>query len=105
MTGFLFSISGLRFSVSASRRRHRRGKAQEETGFGRLSWSSAFRRERIALRRRRCHESYIIHLGRIRGLRRRGKNNYELRLDPPVNKLIPLSRHRVAEFRKLMGVP
>ena len=53
----------------------------------------------------RCHERYIIHLGRIRSLRRRGKNNYELRLDPPVNKLIPLSRHRVAEFRKLMGVP
>jgi len=34
-----------------------------------------------------------------------GKSDYRLRLDPPVNKLIPLSRGRLAAFRKLMGVP
>jgi len=53
----------------------------------------------------RCHESYLVNLARVRTLERRSDADYHLRLDPPVNKLIPLSRGRVAAFRKLMGAP
>jgi DNA-binding LytR/AlgR family response regulator len=53
----------------------------------------------------RCHEAYIVNLARVRTLERRSDSDYRLRLDPPVNKLIPLSRRRLAAFRRLMGAP
>jgi two-component system, LytTR family, response regulator len=51
----------------------------------------------------RCHRSYLVNLDRVRSLERAG-NDYLLRLDPPVNKVIPVSRRRLAAFRRLMGV-
>ena len=50
----------------------------------------------------RCHESYVINLARVRTVERRTKTDFEIRLDPSVNKVIPLSRAKVA---KLKGVP
>jgi len=48
------------------------------------------------------HRSYIVRLDRIRQLRRRGENDWEVKLEPPVNAVLPVARKRVSEvFRKL----
>ena len=51
----------------------------------------------------RCHESFMVNLDRVRKVERKGRD-LRLRMDPPVNRLIPLGRGRVAEFRKLIGL-
>ena len=52
----------------------------------------------------RCHSSFPVNLGRVRSLERRGRD-YALRMDPPVNRLVPLARGRTPALRKLIGTP
>ena len=50
----------------------------------------------------RCHRSYIVNLERVRELRRRGERDHDLKLDPPVIKLVPLSRTKLKAFLRAM---
>jgi len=53
----------------------------------------------------RCHRTFIVNVDRVRSLERpAGERDYQLRLEPPVNTLIPLARGRHAGFRRLMGI-
>ena len=52
----------------------------------------------------RIHRSYIVNLNRVLELRLRGGRDYEVKLDPPVNKVLPVSRDRYPELAKLLGL-
>jgi DNA-binding LytR/AlgR family response regulator len=52
----------------------------------------------------RCHREYIVNLNRVRVLTPRNSRDYDLRLDPPVNRRIPISRNRLEEIRKILGI-
>ena len=52
----------------------------------------------------RCHREYIVNLNRVRSLDPRESRGYDIKLDPPVNKRIPISRNRVGAIRKILGV-
>jgi DNA-binding LytR/AlgR family response regulator len=52
----------------------------------------------------RIHREYAVNLGRIRLLRlQRGGRDWELKLEPPVNKVLPIARDRLEELRKALG--
>jgi DNA-binding LytR/AlgR family response regulator len=51
-----------------------------------------------------CHREYIINLNRVRMLTPRKSKDYDLRLDPPVNRRIPIARNRLANIRKILGL-
>jgi len=50
-----------------------------------------------------CHREYIINLNRVRMLSPRKSKDYDLRLDPPVNRRIPVARNRLGSIRKILG--
>jgi DNA-binding LytR/AlgR family response regulator len=52
----------------------------------------------------RIHRSYIVNLDRVYELRSRGSDEWEVKMDPPVNKVLPVSRRRMEELRKLLGI-
>ena len=54
----------------------------------------------------RIHRSYLVNLDRVREVRlRRGDpNDWEVRLDPPVNAVLPVSRLYLANLRKALGL-
>ncbi len=52
----------------------------------------------------RCHREYIVNLNRVRSLAPRKRRGYDLRLDPPVNRRIPIARDRLENIRKILGV-
>jgi len=52
----------------------------------------------------RIHRSYIVNLDRVYELRSRGNDEWEVKMDPPVNKVLPVSRRRMEELRKLLGI-
>jgi DNA-binding LytR/AlgR family response regulator len=52
----------------------------------------------------RCHREYIVNLNRVRSLTPRKTRDYDLRLDPPVNRRIPVARDRLEEIRKILGL-
>ena len=52
----------------------------------------------------RCHREYIVNLNRVRVLIPRNSRDYDLRLDPPVNRRIPIARQRLEKIRKILGV-
>jgi DNA-binding LytR/AlgR family response regulator len=52
----------------------------------------------------RCHREYIVNLNRVRSLTPRKSKDYDLRLDPPVNRRIPIARDRFEKIRKILGV-
>jgi DNA-binding LytR/AlgR family response regulator len=52
----------------------------------------------------RCHREYIVNLNRVRSLTPRKSKDYDLRLDPPVNRRIPIARNRLENIRKILGV-
>jgi DNA-binding LytR/AlgR family response regulator len=52
----------------------------------------------------RCHREYIVNLNRVRSITPRKSRGYDLRLDPPVNRRIPIARDRLANVRKILGV-
>ncbi len=51
-----------------------------------------------------CHREYIVNLNRVRALTPRGSRDYDLRLDPPVNRRIPIARQRLEKVRAILGL-
>jgi hypothetical protein len=43
-------------------------------------------------------------LNRVRVLTPRNSRDYDLKLDPPVNRRIPIASDRLEEIRKILGV-
>ena len=52
----------------------------------------------------RVHRSYLVNLNRVLELRTRGDDEWELKMDPPVNKVLPVSRRRLPDLRALLGI-
>ena len=52
----------------------------------------------------RCHREYIVNLNRVRALTPRNSRDYDLRLDPPVNRRIPVARGRLEKILSIIGV-
>jgi DNA-binding LytR/AlgR family response regulator len=52
----------------------------------------------------RCHREYIVNLNRVSVLTPRNSRDYDLKLDPPVNRRIPIARNRLEEIRKILGI-
>ncbi len=52
----------------------------------------------------RVHRSYVVNLNRVLELRSRGDDEWELKMDPPVNKVLPVSRRRLPDLRDLLGI-
>lgn len=52
----------------------------------------------------RCHRAFIVNLNRVRSLVPRNSKDYDIRLDPPVNRRIPIARDRLEEIRRILGV-
>jgi DNA-binding LytR/AlgR family response regulator len=65
---------------------------------------SAWQRRLAARGFVRIHRSYLINLDRVREIRLRGdhSNDWEVKLDPPVNAVLPVSRHYLAALRKVL---
>jgi DNA-binding LytR/AlgR family response regulator len=51
----------------------------------------------------RCHESFVVNLARVRSLEAAGRDR-RLRLDPPVNRLLPVARGRLAALHRALGI-
>jgi two-component system response regulator LytT len=51
-----------------------------------------------------CHREYIVNLNRVRSITPRKTQDYDFRLDPPVNKRIPIARNRLAGIHKIIGL-
>jgi len=52
----------------------------------------------------RCHREYIVNLNRVRSLTPRSSRGYDLKLDPPVNRRIPIARDRLEKIREILSV-
>ena len=54
----------------------------------------------------RVHRSYLVNLQRVREVRLRqgDRNDWELKLAPPVNVVLPVGRAYVAAMRKALGI-
>jgi DNA-binding LytR/AlgR family response regulator len=52
----------------------------------------------------RCHREFIVNLNRVRVIMLRASRDYDLQLDPPVNRRIPISRNSLEEIRKILVV-
>ena len=53
----------------------------------------------------RIHKSYLVNLDRVREVRlRKGDDNdWELKLDPPVNSVLPVGREHLVGLRRVLG--
>ena len=51
-----------------------------------------------------CHREYIVNLNRVRSITPRKTQDYDLRLDPPVNRRIPIARKRLANIHKTLNI-
>jgi DNA-binding LytR/AlgR family response regulator len=51
-----------------------------------------------------CHREYIVNLNRVRALTPRSSRDWDLRLDPPVNRRIPISRSHLEKIHKILGL-
>jgi DNA-binding LytR/AlgR family response regulator len=96
--GEIYYIEGAGDDVlvrTARKRRHR--------GVRRLSeWDRRLRAAGFL----RVHRSYLVNLERIREIRLRegDPNDWEIKLDPPVNVVLPVGRRYLAALRKALGV-
>ena len=52
----------------------------------------------------RCHREFVVNLNRVRALTARSDRDDDLRLDPPVNRRIPIARDRLQKVRQTLGV-
>ena len=52
----------------------------------------------------RCHREYIVNLNRVRSITPRKSRDYDLRLDPPFNRRIPIARNHLEQIRKILGL-
>ena len=47
----------------------------------------------------RVHRNHAVNLARIQEIRRRkGREDWELKLEPPVNRVLPVSRAQIASY-------
>ena len=52
----------------------------------------------------RIHRNYLVNLERVRQVRRRRSgDDWELKLDPPVNRVLPISRTALSALWKAFG--
>ena len=51
----------------------------------------------------RCHERYVVNLARARSIERSGRDR-RIRLDPPVNRLLPVARGRLRALARVLGM-
>jgi len=51
----------------------------------------------------RCHESFVVNLARVRSIETAGRDR-RLRLDPPVNRLLPVARGGLAALHRALGL-
>jgi DNA-binding LytR/AlgR family response regulator len=52
----------------------------------------------------RVHRNYLVNLRRVREIRRRAEgDHWELKLEPPVNRVLPISRNRLHEVWVRLG--
>ena len=52
----------------------------------------------------RAHRDTLVNLRRVREVRRRAEGgDWELKLEPPVNRVLPISRKRVQELWAVVG--
>jgi len=61
-----------------------------------------YRRKRKPLCR--VYRPNFVNLNRELELRSRGDDEWELKMDPPVNKVLPVSRRRLRDLRELLGI-
>lgn len=52
----------------------------------------------------RCHREFLVNLNRVRAITARSDRDHDLRLDPPVNRRIPIARDRLANVRQILGL-
>lgn len=52
----------------------------------------------------RCHREYVVNLNRVRAMAARSDRDDDLRLDPPVNRRIPIARDRLPTIRQILGL-
>ncbi|MBN2541737.1 LytTR family transcriptional regulator [bacterium] len=51
----------------------------------------------------RCHRSFIVNLNRVQGIEKEGQD-WHIRMDPPVNKVIPIARRRYSALKKVFKI-
>ena len=51
----------------------------------------------------RIHRSYAVNLARIRSIRPRSGEGWEVKLDPPVNRVLPASESRAEDLWRAFG--
>ena len=52
----------------------------------------------------RIHRNHAVNLARIQEIRRRkGREDWEVKLEPPVNRVLPVSRGQVGKLLKVFG--
>jgi len=52
----------------------------------------------------RIHRNHAVNLARIQEIRRRkGREDWEVKLEPPVNRVLPVSRGEVAKLLRAFG--
>ena len=51
-----------------------------------------------------CHREYIVNLNRVRAITPRSSRDWDLRLDPPVNRRIPIARDRLVNIHKILDL-
>ena len=51
----------------------------------------------------RIHRSYAVNVARIRTIRPREREGWEVKLEPPVNRVLPVSEGRVGELWGVFG--
>ena len=52
----------------------------------------------------RCHREFIVNLDRVSALIPRTSRDYDFKLDPPVNRRIPIARNRINNVRKMLAL-
>ncbi len=52
----------------------------------------------------RIHRNHAVNLARIQEIRRRkGREDWEVKLEPPVNRVLPVSRTQIGKLLKAFG--
>ena len=51
-----------------------------------------------------CQREYIVNLNRVQSIIPRESRDYDLRLDPPINKRIPIARKRLKTILKVLDL-
>lgn len=51
-----------------------------------------------------CHREFIVNIDRVCALIPRTSRDFDFKLDPPVNRRIPIARDRLEKIRKMLGV-